>query len=100
MEIRIGHAVVFGSLELVCIDFTRWFVVDREREELRSLDLPCEKMELAQRQCGRGPEGDLEVLERYATEDGSISIVLDASPAYLADLKDSSEMVTFVSVRN
>ncbi len=95
---RIGHTIVFG-LELVCIDDTRWFFVDRVREELRSIDVPGERFMLAQRQFGRREDGDVEILERYQTEDGSDSLVLDASPAWLAEIRDFEQgMLSYGSI--
>lgn len=92
MKKTVGHAFVFGSLELDCLDHDPWFVVDRRREELRSLDATGEKLTLLQGQTGRRPDGEMEVLERYATEDGTESIVLDSSPAWLDELKEFDAM--------
>ena len=99
MNTRIGHAVVFGTLELVCLDDTRWFVVDRARQELRSLDVPCQRMPLSQRQAGQRSDGGQEILECYETEDGSESIMLDSSPDWLDQLRNYDAMFFYASIK-
>jgi hypothetical protein len=86
-EIRIEHYLVLEKIELIIIDGDRYFVVDRDRGELRNLLDPAEVFPLAQRQIGRLPDGDLEVLERYQADDETgESVCLDASPSWLAQL--------------
>lgn len=85
---RYEHEIVFGDVELIRIEGDLVYIVDREREELRSLDGTHPKFTLTQQQYGRCPDGEIEVLERYATEDESNSIVIDSSPAFLESLRD------------
>ncbi len=86
-QMSIEHYLVLDAFELVVCDGHRYFVVDRTREELRSLLDPCEVLPLAQRQFGRLPDGKLEVLERYESVDASGEpVVLDSSPSWLDQL--------------
>jgi hypothetical protein len=87
---RYEHEIVFGNVELVRIEGERIYVVDREREELRSLDWSHRDFKLTQRQFGRLEDGGVEILERYALDDVSESIVLDSSPSQLEDLEDKA----------
>jgi hypothetical protein len=79
--------IVFGSVELICIDTGEVYIVRREQEEVSSIGDPKRTLRLAQRQIGRLSDGGLEVLERYASEDGSESLVIDASPSWLETIK-------------
>lgn len=70
----------------VC-DSDRFLVVDRKREELRNILGPADLLPPAQKQSGRTPEGELEVLERYQTEnEQGESVVIDSSPSWLNQL--------------
>src|SRR5205085_4972698 len=79
--------IVFGSLELICIDTGEVYLVNRAQEEVSRVDDPNRTLKLTQRQFGTLPDGGLEILERYATEDNSESLVIDASPSWLEKIK-------------
>jgi hypothetical protein len=82
---RYEHEIVFGDLELVRIEGGDDYVVDREREVLRNLDSSKPDLKLTQRQHGRRQDGDSEILERYASDDENVVVILDASPAFLEE---------------
>jgi hypothetical protein len=82
---HLEHEIVFETLELLRVDGQQVYVVDRVREELRSLEEPTKRVPLVQRQFGSRPDGELEVLERYADNDNH-SVVVDASPAWLSEI--------------
>ena len=56
-------------------------------------------MMLAQRQVGRTEHGSDEILERYETEDGTESIILNASPEWLAQLRNYEAMFSYWSTK-
>ncbi len=84
---NIDHFLILQNVEIIIVDGEKAYVMDRTREELRSLIDPHEILPLCQRQSGRLPDGELEVLVRYQAEDGSgPSVVVDSSPSWLASL--------------
>jgi hypothetical protein len=85
IHMHLEHEIVFETLELLRVDGQQVYVVDRVREELRSLEEPTRRVPLVQRQFGSRPDGELEVLERYADDD-NYSVVVDASPAWLSEI--------------
>lgn len=83
----VEHCIVMDSIELVRCDDDRIFIVDRERKELRNLLDPRDVLPLVQRQMGRLPNGELEVLERYQTdEERGAAVIVDSSPTRLDEL--------------
>ena len=77
---QIEHYLVLEKIEIVVCDDNRFFVVDRAREQLWNVLDPSEVLPLAQRQVGRLPHGELEVLERYQTDDEQGESALRKSP--------------------
>jgi hypothetical protein len=80
----IEHFVENGQ-EIVVVDGSVRYLVDRERQELWRLSGPASVLPLEQQQHGRTPDGGVELLERYCADDGE-SVVVDASPGWLREI--------------
>ena len=83
----VEHYFVLEHNEMVLCDDDRLFQVDRVREELRNVRDPGEVLHLTQRQFGRLPDGELEILERYQADDEqSAAVIVHSSPTWLDQL--------------
>ena len=80
----IEHFVENGQ-EIVVVDGSVKYFVDRKRQELRRLTGPASVLPLEQQQYGRTPDGGVELLERYCSDDGQ-SVVVDSSPGWLRQI--------------
>jgi hypothetical protein len=81
---QIDHFVENGQ-EIVVVDGSVKYLVDRERQELRRLTGPVSVLQLEQQQYGRTPDGGVELLERYCADDGE-SVVVDSIPGWLREI--------------
>ena len=83
----VEHYFVLEHIEIVICDDDRLFQVDRVREELRNVREPGEVLPLIQRQFGRLPDGEIEILERYQTDDEQrAAVIMHSSPTWLDQL--------------
>jgi hypothetical protein len=86
----IEHSIRRDGVEVVTVDGKDTYIVDRDREELRNVSDPSDRLILIEQQFGRDPERNLEILERYEKEgDKDFVVVLDSSPTWLTSLRQS-----------
>jgi hypothetical protein len=84
----IEHSIRNDGVEVVTVNEKDTYIVDREREELRNVCDPSDRLCLDEQQFGRDPQGDVEILERYVKKgDRHRAVVLDSSPNWLASLR-------------
>ena len=83
-DMRIEHFME-NDQEIIIVDGSAKYLVDRKRQELRRLTGPHAVLSLEQQQYGRTPDGGVELLERYCSDEGE-SIVVDSSPGWLREI--------------
>ena len=86
---NIEHFITSKGLEFVIVDQSRTYSVNREHHRLENIHDLNDVLTLGQRQFGRLPNGEIEILERYRADDDDKDVVLDSSPSWLAELASS-----------
>lgn len=82
---HIEHIIVFGGLELVCVDNDDVYIVDRELEVLRNIHQPELVLALKCREEGSFANGSREIIEHYVSDDGKVDVTLFANVRQLPD---------------